>query len=160
MKSARRTMADMFCETYVVEHGGYLLMLPKLLEDTPVRDHARLFRGGRPQCLTEHEGIPAYKVRGRFVGALRRCGNNPRALYAELYRLFSEEAIKTLFTMPNVWVLRHNQEARRRRAEEVSNENRMKKLDRAGFALHRQCEARTANRTAGRAAREERELGR
>lgn len=151
-----RTLADQFCDTYLVEHEGeYLVMLPKT-ERAIVAE--RLFTNGRTQCLREYEGIPAYKVRGRFVEAVRRAGDNPRALYAELYRLFTEEAIKSNFLMPNVWLAKHNDEARRKRAAEVSEENRARKRNPKGYALHRQCEARTANKSASQSVRETRNL--
>lgn len=151
-----RTLADQFCDTYLVEHEGeYLVMLPRT-ERAIVAE--RLFTNGRTQCLREYEGVTAYKVRGRFVEAVRRAGDNPRALYAELARLFTEEAIMNNFLLPNVWLLRRNDEARRRRMAEISEKNRMRKLDREGYALHRQCVARTANKSASQSAREARGL--
>lgn len=155
-----RTLSEQFCDTYVRLGGrvSYILM-PKLLTDRALAERMpSLLNQGRPVNLVEFEGVPAYQIRHKFRRSLYRNGNNPIGLYGALESLFKEEAIKKLFTMPNVWLLNHNEVARKRRATEESVRNRERKLNPEGYRLRAQCANRTRNMSVSAAAREEREL--
>ena len=154
------TTADLFCDTYVVAGGRHsYIMLSCLATDKGLAERV-LQPTARKQCLVQHDGFPAYRIRNRLAKALRKRRDNIAALFGDLYMMFTEEAIKKCFTMPNIWLLNHNEHARRARATEESELNRLRKLDRVGFALRRQCEARTANKSATKFTRETRELSR
>lgn len=154
------TMSELFCDTYVVAGGrNSYIMLPCLATDRGLAERA-LQPTARRQCLVERDGFPAYQIRNRLAKSMRKRGDNMKALFGDLYMMFTEEAIKRCFTMPNVWLLNHNEQARKRRAAEENEENRLRKLDRKGFLLRRQCEARTANRSVANITREARELAR
>ena len=154
------TLADRFCENYVRCGGrNSYILLPRLLVDKAMADADRLLQPcARRKNLVEFEGTPAYRIRNRLVVALRRHRNNIKALFAALYSMFTEEAIRELFTEPNIWILNHNEQARRIRTAEINEENRLRKIGKGPSAIHRECEARTANKSTAWAMRELREL--
>lgn len=157
----RKTLADQFCETYVVaERGCSFILMPVLLTDRVLGENRQslLSPGARVDWLTEKDGVPAFRVRTKFHRSLRQHRDNARALFNALNYIFTESAIKRLFTMPNIWLANHNEQARKRNATEESALNHLKKVDPAGFALHAQCAARTRNTSVSIAARKERQL--
>ena len=157
----RATVASLFCDTYVARDGANAyILLPELLTDRALAETPGLLfaKTARKCCFCEHDGIPAYRVRPKFVSALRKHGDNAKAIYNYLLYIFTESAVKRIFTMPNVWLLNHNAQAARLRATEECERNRLRKRDPAGFALHRQVSARVANRSASSAARDTRAL--
>lgn len=160
LSPAGPTVADRFCENYV-RFGGRCsyILLPRLLVDKAMADADRILQpNSRRNNLVEFDGTPAYRVRNKLVVALRRHRNNIKALFAALYSLFTEEAIRELFTEPNIWVLNHNDQARKKRAAEINEANRLRKTGKGPSALHRECEVRTANKSTAWAMRELREL--
>lgn len=155
------SIADLFCDTYIVSEGccSYI-MLPSLLIDASRGGQLAyiLQPNAREQCLTEFEGVPAYRIRNRFAKSIRRKKNNVKAIFADLNLVFTDNAIKQCFTLPNIWLLNNNVQARIRRAKEVNIENRMRKIDPAGYALHKQVENRMSNKSVRQCTREEREM--
>lgn len=158
-KTASHTLCGDFCDTYVVDGKIHsFLLLPKLLVDKYLAENIRAMLSpmGRAENLCEWEGTPAYRIRHKFHRAIRNRGNSATGLYGCLETIFKEEAIKAMF--PNVWLLNHNERARKRNAGETAERNRARKKDPEGFALRRQCESRMQNHSASWAAREERSL--
>lgn len=154
------TLADRFCENYV-RFGGRCsyILLPRLLVDKAMADADRILQpNARRDNLVEFEGTPAYRIRNKLVVALHRHRNNIKALFAALCQMFTEEAIRELFTEPNIWILNHNEQAWRLRTAEINEENRLRKLGKGPSELHRECKRRTANKSTVWALRELRDL--
>lgn len=158
-----KTIAEQFCETYVIEQDkcAYIL-LPILRQDKDLAE-------GRIPLLQPHankgrmgkfEDVPAYKIRKRMAHTIRSRKNNVRAIFWDLYMIFSEEAIKRCFLMPNIWIMNHNENAHRARKTEVSIENHKRKIDPKGYKLLREIRMRTSNRSSSAYIRAERELSR
>ena len=154
----KKTLASEFCDVYVVDatRCAYI-MLPELLVKRGLAE-ALLAPTARPGNLVEFEGVPAYRIRRRFKNAILARGDSPTGLYGILEPIFTETAIRELFTTPNVWLVNHNERARKRREFEINEANRLRKKDPEGSALHLQCAYRTGNKSASAFAREQRAL--
>lgn len=114
----------------------------------------------RKSCIVEIDGIPAYQIRHKFHRAIRRRGDSATGLYGILNCIFTENAIRENFTLPNVWLLNHNAIARKRNITEESRMNHLRKQDTEGFRLHSECRRETSNRSAIRVVRDIRALQR
>ena len=111
MNQNRNSISDLFCDTYVrISAQCSYILLPKLLTNKRLWEHPQFLLSptGKAKCLEEFEGVPAYRIRHKYRKAIRELGDSPTGLYGILNQLFSESAIKDLFSVPNVWVLNHN----------------------------------------------------
>lgn len=154
----KETLASRFCDVYVADSPRCsYIMLPKLLTNR-IQTEALLAPTARLKNLTEYDGVPAYKVRRRFKNAILARGDSPTGLYGILESIFTEVAIRGSFLDPNVWLLNHNERARKRREFEINEANRIRKKDPDGQALHVQCLFRTKNKSTTAFAREQRSL--
>lgn len=161
MNQNRNSISDLFCDTYVrISAQCSYILLPKLLTNKRLWEHPQFLLSptGKAKCLEEFEGVPAYRIRHKYRKAIREIGDSPTGLYGILNQLFSESAIKDLFSVPNVWVLNHNALAKKKQATERNLLNRMKKKDPKGFQLHGECVARTQNMSVKKTARKIRGL--
>ena len=155
----RHTLCDEFCDVYVVDgRANSFILLPRLLVDKKLAyDKAALLSPmGKVENFCECDGTPAYRIRHKFHRSIRVRGNSPTGLYGCLETFFTEAAIKAIF--PDVWVMNHNERARKRNAGEEAARNHARKVDPHGFALHGQCAMRTRNLSVDRTTREERGL--
>lgn len=160
-KPGRNTLCDRFCDTYIAEGKiNSFILLPKLLVDKRLAENITnlLSPSGRAENLCDFDGTPSYRIRHKFHRTIRNRGNSATGLYGALECIFSEQAIKELFVEPNVWLLNHNERARKQNATEESRLNHAKKVDPKGFALRKQCERRMQNMSVVRMVREERML--
>lgn len=154
------SISDLFCNNYVIsEVRSSYILLPGITDEAMQEGKMPFLQhNARNGCLTKFDDTIAYRVRHRFVKSLRKRQDNVCALFADLHMIFTEDAIKRCFANPNVWLLNHNAHAKRLRATEEHAENRMRKLDPEGYALHMQVQNRTSNRSARQHAVEERGL--
>ena len=127
------------------------LLTDKVLAANPA---SILASSARRSSLVDFAGVPSYKIRTKFHRAILARGDNPLGLYGILEPVFTEAAIKSLFKVPDVWLLNHNARAKKRRAGEKCELNRLRRLDPAAAALHAQCVARLRNRSASAAMRD------
>lgn len=142
------TISDLFCDTYIrVETQNCYIMLPALLTNRALARNPSSILAPTGLCsnLVEIEGIPAYRIRHKFHKTIRARGDSVIGLYGALSLVFTENAIKSLFTMPNVWLLNHNALAKKKRATEISELNHQRKVNPSGFRLHTECLDRTKN---------------
>jgi hypothetical protein len=153
-KHQEYTISDVFCDTYIEmdpnpRRGGYISLAVILKDKYYHEDPNRLFVKNACPDVFERDGFPVHRVRTRFCIGLRKCGNSVCRLYNTLNQVFTEQAIKTLFQIPNVWLMNHNYLAKKRRAAEFNEENRLKKLSsKSDRKLHIGCVKATANRSA------------
>lgn len=154
MSNKCRTLADIFCEIYVERdenprRGGYISISPILVNHRYKNHSEHLFVSHSNSRVFERDGFPVHPVRTRYCNALLKCGDNVCRLYNTLNQVFTEDAIKLLFSEPNIWLLNKNYLARKRNRTEINEFNRKKKLmGRHDFNLHNACVSATANRSA------------
>ena len=155
------TLADKFCDTYLIDEiGASYIKLNGIRADSRYIQNPELLLVPRAnkQRLVVYDGILCYKVRTKYHNAIRSNGNSPEGIYYCLNQNFTEDAIKELFSDPNIWLLRTNAKAKRLRATEQSEYNRRKKMYGSDWDLHRECMMRTSNLSASKSARIERSL--
>ena len=160
-RQTRRTVSDQFCENYVESDAvASYILLPGILVSREYADHPErvLSTEGNRNRLVTRDGVPAYRIRHKFHKSMRFKGDHILGLYGDLAAIFTDAAIKELFISPNVWILNHNERARKRNATEEAAVNRARKLDPLGAALHTECASRTRNSSVSAATRYERKL--
>ena len=163
LRVLENTLAEKFCETYVQEGARCsYIMMPKLLTDRVLGEgrEALLSPVARKSNLTEVEGVPAYKVRKRFVKNMLKCKDDPIGLVHALRYVFTDDAMKALFSCPNIWLLCHNAKARKTRYQEDCEDRHQKRVNKDACLLHRQCADRTRNASVRFASIEMRNMGR
>lgn len=160
-RQTRRTIGELFCETYVESDAkASYILLPGILVSREYAGHPERVLGtqGTRKRLIARDGVPAYQIRHKFHKTLRFRGNQILGIYGDLAAIFTDAAIKELFKMPNIWLLNHNERARKRNATEEAAVNHARKLDPSGAALHTECVVRTRNSSVSAATRYERKL--
>lgn len=163
LRAHKKTLAEMFCETYVQEGTKCsYIMMPKLLTDRVLGEcrESLLSPEARKSNLTEVEGVPAYRVRKRFVKNMLKCKDDPIGLVHALRYVFTDDAMKALFSCPNIWLLCHNAKARKARYQEECEERHQMRVNKEACVLHRQCVDRTRNVSVRSASVEIRNMGR
>lgn len=158
---SKKTLSDLFCDTYIVSDGdSCYIQLPVVLTSSRYKDNIDLVltQDASRARLVWHDGVPAYKVRHKFAKAIRDRGDSALGLYGALNLIFTEDAIRELFTFPNVWLLNHNARAKKQNARETNEVNRDKKQNPKGYQLHCECRHRTRNLSVVQSAKEERKL--
>ena len=154
----RQTVSDVFCDTYIEmdpdpRRGGYV-SIARILSDKRYHDNPKLlFVSNALPHVFERNGFPVHKVRTRFCQGLRKCGDNVCRLRNILNQVFTDEAIKFLFQMPNIWLLNNNYLAKKKAAHDLNEHNRQRKMDPKGSRLHAEVSRVTANRSASAHAR-------
>ena len=160
-RQTRRTISDLFCETYVEsDAAASYILLPGILVSREYADHPERVLGpeGNPKRLITRNGVPAYRIRHKLHNAMRFRGFHVMGLYGDLAAIFTDAAIKELFKSPDIWLLNHNERARKRNATEEAAVNHARKLDPSGAVLHTECASRTRNSSVSAATRYERKL--
>lgn len=161
MKNKSYTISQLFCDTYVRKGDvcSYI-MLPALMVNKVLAQNPSIILAptGKASNIVEFEGEPAYKIRHKFHKAILARGDNPLGLYGAINSIFSDAAIKSLFHVPNVWLLNHNARAKKQRITEVQQHRHERNINSSGIDIHRQCMERTRNMSVSKAARYTRSL--
>ena len=159
-----------FADTYTVidtiwnQPVGFI-MIPILLskDGKKFKEHPELMfvDGVRDRTIYEIEGCPAIKVRQKTISHIRGSGTNVDWVYNALKAFFTEDFIKTQFTLPNIWLITHNLHARKKAATEMAERNRMRKqMTSSDITLAKETAIRMRNRSAASHMREIRDLQR
>lgn len=159
----KSTISQLFCDTYIRETPSCCyILLPTLKVNRRFGENPSLILApqGNASNIVEFDGEYAYRIRHRFRRDILARRNNPIGLYGALNLVFTEDAIKMLFKVPDIWLLNHNRRAQKSRATEINRLNYARKRQRGpeSLALHNQCAARTNNTSVSRCMREMRYL--
>jgi len=153
IRNKRQTLSDVFCDTYIEmdpdpRRGGYI-SIARILSNKQYSDNPKLlFVQNAIPNVFDRDGFPVHKVRTRFCYALRKCGDNVCRLKNTLNQVFTDDAIRFLFQVPNVWLLNNNYLAKKKAAHEISVLNHQRKMDPKGSKLRAEISRITSNRSA------------
>ena len=159
----KSTISQLFCDTYIRKTPSCCyILLPTLKVNRRFGENPSLILApqGKASNIVEFDGEYAYRIRHRFRRAILARRDNPIGLYGALNLVFTEDAIKMLFKVPDIWLLNHNRHVQKSRATEINRLNYARKRHREpeSLSLHNQCAARTNNTSVSRCMREMRYL--